>query len=177
MRRSTLAALTGFVALALVGVTACASGTPAVEWVTQVCGALVPWRTQITDLNTRAQQQVSAASSPAQTRDSLLELLEGAESATRQAHALVVAAGTPDVDGGAEVAQSFATSLEAAGEAYAQARIDMAALSTVDEAAFYDGVVTVLARLTDEYAHAGVDTSTLDSPELRAAFDGVDQCR
>lgn len=163
--------------LALLGVLACGSATPANDWARSVCAALAPWRTQITDLNGRAQQQVAAASTPAQTRDGLLELLSGAESATEEAHAAVVAAGTPDVDGGADVARSFALSLQAARDAYARAGADLQALSTADETLFYDGVVALLTRLSDEYARAGVDTSTLDSPELRRAFDEVDECQ
>jgi hypothetical protein len=164
---------------------ACSSGSAtreaaqeaAQEWATKVCGALGPWRSAITDLNQQAQAEVSAATSPDQARASLLRLLAGAESATEQAHAAVLAAGTPDVAGGAEVAQSFGDSLAAARTAYAQAGVDLQALSTSDEHAFYDGVVTVLASLTDAYAAAGVDPSTLDSPELRQAFDEVDTCR
>jgi hypothetical protein len=156
---------------------ACSSGSAAQEWAAKVCGALGPWRSEITDLNEQAQAEVSAATSPDQARASLLRLLAGAESATEQAHTAVVAAGTPDVAGGAEVAQSFGASLAAARAAYAQAGVDLRALSTSDEQAFYDGVVTVLASLTEAYAAAGVDPSTLDSPELRQAFDEVDTCR
>jgi hypothetical protein len=138
--------------------------TAAVEWATEVCGALGPWRSEITDLNQQAQLRISGASSPEQARAGLLELLAGAESATADAHAAVAAAGTPDVPGGADVARSFTTSLDAARIAYGQARTDVQALATADERAFYDGVVAVLGRLTEQYAAAGVDTSALDSP-------------
>ena len=162
---------------ALVLLTACGSGVPAGEWAGRVCSALVPWRTQIADLNARAQHQMSTASTPAQTRDNLLELLSGAETVSESARSAVAAAGTPDVDGGDEVARRFKASLEGTRDAYARARGDLQALPTDDAEGFYDGVVVVMTRLTEEYAKSGVDTTTLDSPELREAFEGVDQCR
>ena len=146
-------------------------------WAGQVCAALTPWRGQIAQLNARAQQQVTATSTPTQTRDSLLDLLAGGETASETARAAVVAAGAPDVDGGAEVAGRFAASLARTRDAYADARADLLALSTNDGSMFYAGVASVLSTLTAEYARAGVDTSGLDSVELRTAFDKVDGCR
>jgi hypothetical protein len=150
--------------------------TPQV-WAGQVCAALTPWRAQIADLNTRAQQQMSAASTPAETQANLLRLLAGGESASETARAAVVAAGTPDVDGGAEVASRFAASLGQARDAYAHAKTDLAALSTHDPAVFYDGVAKVLATLTTEYGRSAVDTTSLDSVPLRNAFEKVDRCQ
>jgi hypothetical protein len=150
-------------------------------WAGQVCAALTPWRGQIALLNARAQQQVTAASTPTQTREDLLDLLAGGETASETARAAVVAAGAPDVDGGTEVAGRFAASLAQTRDAYAAARAELLALSTDDGSSdgsrFYAGVASVLSTLTAEYARAGVDTSGLDSVELRAAFDEADGCR
>ena len=146
-------------------------------WAGQVCAALTPWRGQIAQLNARAQQQVTAASTPTQTRDSLLDLLAGGETASETARAAVVAAGAPDVDGGTEVAGRFAASLEQTRDAYADARAELLALSTNDGSMFYAGVASVLSTLNAEYARAGVDTSGLDSVELRTAFDKAESCR
>ena len=122
-------------------------------------------------LNQRAQtRDLRGHDAPTQARAGLLELLAGAESATEEAHAAVVAAGAPDVAGGAEVARSFATSLDAARTAYGQARTDLQALPTADAAAFYDGVVAVLGRLNEQYAAAGVDTVR---PGLARAARGI----
>lgn len=161
----------------LVLMTACGSGVAADEWATEVCAAMSPWRTQISDLNIRAQQQMSTVSTPAQTRDTLLQLLSGAEAASEIARSALAEAGTPDVDGGDEVARRFAASIKETRDAYARARVDLQALPTTDAATFYDGVVVVMARLNQEYARSGVDTTQLNSDELRRAFDGVDQCR
>jgi len=140
-------AIVGVCALAvLTALAACGSGVPASEWAGRVCSALAPWRTQISDLNARAQRQMSTASTPVQTRDNLLELLSGAETVSESARGAVAAAGTPDVDGGDEVARHFTASLEATRDAYARARGDLQALPTDDAEVFYDGVVAVMTR-------------------------------
>lgn len=167
------ALLAGMLALAA----GCGSAVPPVQWATRVCAAVKPWRSQIADLNTRAQQQMSTATTPAETRDNLSALLAGGRDASETARAAVVAAGVPDVDGGDQVAQRFVDSLTKARDAYDHARSDLQGLSTADAASFYDGVVALLGRLQTEYAASGIDTSNLDSPDLRQAFDGADQCR
>ena len=165
----------GFYLLALLA--ACATGTPPGEWAGRVCAALGPWRAEIDSLNASAQRQISAAATPAQTRAGLLELLLGAERATESARAAVVTAGTPEVDGGEDVARSFAASLASSRDAYGRARATLQALPTHDAGAFYDGVVVLMARLTEDYAQSAVDVTRIDSPELRDAFDRVDRCQ
>jgi hypothetical protein len=120
---------------------------------------------------------MASATTPAAAKDDLLQLLAGAQGASETARAAVAAAGAPDVDGGAEVAKRFTTSLERVRDAYAKARTDVQALSTDDASAFYDGVAGALSRLNTEYSASAVDTTALDSVELRTAFDGIDECR
>jgi hypothetical protein len=155
----------------------CGAKTTTERWAAQVCAALAPWRSEISDLNARAQHEMSRALTPEQTRTSLLTLLAGGEQASETALAAVTAAGMPPVDGGEEVARRFAASLRATAASYGHAWRDLAALPTDEDAAFYDGVVTVMARLNTEYAGNGIDIATIDSPELRAAFERVDECR
>jgi len=174
-RLRPLGVTAGLYLLALLA--ACSNGTPPDEWAGRVCAAMKPWRGQIEGLNATAQTRVSAATTPAQARTELLSLLAGAESATESARSAVQSAGTPDVDGGADVARRFVDALAGSRDAYARARTDLQALPTDDDKAFYDGVVVVLGRLTQEYARGSVDTARLDSQPLREAFDRVDQCR
>jgi hypothetical protein len=174
-RPRPLGVTAGLCVLALLA--ACSGGTPPDEWAGKVCAALTPWRGQIDDLNASAQRQVSAAASAAETRTGLVQLLAGAEAATESARAAVAAAGTPDAEGGEEVARRILAALIAGRDAYAGARAELQALSTADERAFYDGVVGVMARLNDAYARGAVDTAALDSPRLREAFEKVQQCQ
>jgi hypothetical protein len=175
--RRRYATAVGVATACLIGLAACTSGPKPDEWAGHVCAALRPWRSTITDLNARAQQQMTAATTPDQARASLLQLLAGAQTASENARAAVAAAGTPDVTGGAEIARRFVTSLERVRDAYSRARTDVQALATRDDSAFYDGVAAALTRLNAEYAASAVDTTAIDSVELRAAFDGIDECR
>jgi hypothetical protein len=154
----------------------CSSSPSADEWAATVCGALTPWRTEITQLNQRATIQMSSATTVAETRDHLIALFSGARAASETARAAVAAAGVPDVEGGQEVADGFQATLASTRDAYAMAEADLAALATSDEKVFYDGVAVVLTRLTDQYT-GGVDLSQLNSPELKQAFDGIAECQ
>lgn len=170
------------VALALVAVTllassGCGSGVAPDVWAGNVCAAVLPWRDQIAELNHQAERQMAQASTPAQARANLLELLTGGQAASERAYASVVAAGVPDVDDGDEIARRFAASLAGARDAYARAHNDLLALAIDEAGDFYTGVTVVLARLTMEYAASGMDTSHLDSLPLREAFDRVEQCQ
>jgi hypothetical protein len=158
-------------------VAGCSHGPSAQQWATSVCGALAPWRTALTDLNTRAADQMAQSTTVDQTRQNLIDLVTDARDATETARASVAAAGVPDVDSGAQVAQSFSDSLAQTRDAYAQAETDLRALPGDDEETFYDGVVAVLDRLTTAYQKAGDSLSTLDSPKLKAAFDSAPECQ
>ena len=176
MRRAVwIAALAVGLAAALAA--GCGGGPSPQDWAGRVCQALSPWRTQIDDLNAQAATRMATATTSTQTRDGLVTLVSGGESASETARAAVVAAGVPDVDGGDQVAQRFIASLTGTRDAYARAKKDLQALPTADDAAFYDGVTAVMSRLNDEYRASAVDTTNLDSPELRLAFDGTPSCR
>jgi len=155
----------------------CSSGSEAEDWAGQVCTALAPWKAAIADLNSRGGQQMTGATSVAQTRESLDGLLAGAESATETARSKVLAAGVPDVHGGAAVAASFVSSLTGVRDAYTRAKADLMALPAADDKAFYDGIVLIMGRLNDEYNLSAVDLDGLNSPELKAAFESSPACR
>jgi hypothetical protein len=176
MRRAVRVAVVG-VGLVVTLVAGCGGGPSPQDWAGQVCQALTPWRTTIDDLNAQTATRMASATTSTQTRDSLVALLGGGESASETARAAVVAAGVPDVDGGDRVAERFVASLAGTRDAYARARRDLQAVSTADDATFYDGVAAVMSRLNDEYRASALDTTNLDSPELRQAFDGATSCR
>jgi hypothetical protein len=169
-----LPAVLGVVLLALGG---CGGGIGARPWAASVCEALAPWRNEITSLNRRAQQQMTAETTPAQAKENLLRLVSGAESTSETARAKVAGAGTPDVPGGGKVARAFVDSLTEVRDAYRRARESLQGLDTAEARIFYDGVSAVLDTLNRAYARSGLDTSSLDSAELKEAFDEVPECR
>ncbi len=167
------------VALALaVALAGCSSHkVEARTWTGQVCQALTPWRQQINTLNAQAGTQMKAATTPAQTRDNMLRLLDGARQASEDARAKVAAAGVPDVTDGKAIADRFVAALAAVRDAYAKAQHTVQSLDTSKASAFYDGVSAAMDTLNKEYTQAGLDTGTLASAQLRKDFDEVPACR
>jgi hypothetical protein len=171
--------LASIIAVGLAGALAACGGhrVEPKSWTGQVCQALSPWRQQINTLNAQAGTQMKSATTPVQTRDNLLRLLDGARQASEDARVKVVAAGVPDVKDGKAIADKFVAALASVRDAYAKAQHTLQGLPTGGAGAFYDGVAAAMDTLTKEYAQAGLDTGTLASAELRKDFDEVPACR
>jgi hypothetical protein len=155
----------------------CSNAPGARAWAASVCTVLSPWRFEIGSLAVRTQQQMTAATMPAQAQENLTRLFSGAESASERARAGVARAGVPDADHGKHVAASFTASLTGMRDAYRRARTGIAALATTPAGAFYGHVAAVVDRLNAEYAQSELDTSKIDATELKEAFDEVRECR
>ena len=162
-----------------VGTGGCGSsgGVDAKSWARSVCGALSPWRAEISSLTTKAQQQLSTAKTAEQTKTNVVALLAGAEQSSEKARQGVTAAGVPDVDHGAEIAKQFAVSLQKARDAYGHAKTSIAGLPTKSAKTFYAQVKSTFDTLTNEYAKSALDTGNVGSKDLQQAFDEVPECR
>jgi hypothetical protein len=147
------------------------------RWAKSVCTALSPWRAEIASLTEKAQQQLQAARTPAQTKTNIVDLLAGAESASEKARAGVNGAGVPKVEDGKKVAERFTASLSKARDAYGNARRTLSGLPTTDAKAFYAQVVSAFATLKDEYARSAIDPAHVGPADLQQAFDEVPECR
>ncbi|WP_345625233.1 hypothetical protein [Rugosimonospora acidiphila] len=152
------------------------SATPAKTWTVRVCGALSPWRSSIAQLNSQAAAQMKNATTPVQTKDNMLRLLQGASQTTEAARKKVVAAGVPDVDGGKVIADRFVSGLARVRDAYDKAHGTVQALPITEAKPFYDGVATAVGTLDKEYSQAGLNTGALASTELRKDFEEVPEC-
>jgi hypothetical protein len=174
-------ATAGLALALLVGTVSAASacggtGVDAKTWAKSVCGALAPWRTEISNLTTQAQQQVGSATTAGETKTRVIALLSGAETSSEKARKGVAGAGVPDVDDGAEIAKRFATSLEKARDAYGHAKTTVSGLPTGDAKTFYANVKTTFDTLGAEYAQSALDTDHVGSKDLQQAFDEVPEC-
>lgn len=147
------------------------------RWAQAVCTALTPWRVEIADLTTKAQQQLQSAKTAAQTKTNIVELLSGAETASEKARAGVSGAGVPDVSGGDKVAQQFTASLSKARDAYGNARRSVEALPTADAKTFYTSVGSAFAVLKEEYEQSAIDPKHVGQKDLQKAFSEVPECR
>jgi hypothetical protein len=155
-------------------------GHPGVKprtWALSVCTSLTPWRSKIAELTAQAQRQIDTTKTPAQTKQSLVALLTGLQTASQSAHEQVKHAGVPAVDGGDAIARRFLDTLQRAGDAYGHALQSVEALDTKNSKAFYDQVYAVFGTLNEEYAASGFDPTKVNSAELQKAFAEVEECR
>lgn len=163
-----------------IGTAGCSDGSGDVapkQWAQSVCTALAPWRTEIADLTTKAQQQLQTAKTAAQTKSNIVDLLSGAESASEKARLGVNGAGTPKVDDGDKIAEQFTASLSKARDAYGNAKRTVSALPTNDAKAFYSSVTAAFATLKEEYEKSAIDPAHVGQEDLQNAFDEVPECR
>lgn len=149
---------------------------PAV-WARSVCTALVPWKATVAELTATAQTEITKTGTPLQTRQTIVTLLAGAESASEQARARVVEAGVPDVDEGESAALQFVSALARARDAYGHAKIRIERLSTGEAKAFYDGVAGAFVTLNEEHRASSLDITTVGPLELRQSFSEVPECQ
>ncbi|MFF5230584.1 hypothetical protein [Dactylosporangium sp. NPDC000521] len=147
------------------------------RWAQQVCTALTPWRTEIADLTTKAQQQLQSATTAAQTKTNIVDLLAGAETASEKARAGISGAGVPAVSGGDKVAQQFTGSLAKARDAYGNAKRSVQGLPTADAKSFYTSVGSAFAVLKEEYEQSALDPQHVKQKDLQKAFNEVPECR
>jgi hypothetical protein len=156
---------------------ACAGSHDASAWASQVCKTLAPWRTEISSLTTRTQQQMTSRTTPGQAKENLMTLFGGARDASEKARAGVAEAGAPDVKGGRRIADGFVASLAKMRDAYGKARTGIGGLAIAPSEGFYDQVATVVTQLNQDYQASSLDTGNLRSIELQQAFDDVPECR
>jgi hypothetical protein len=167
------------VAALVLGATACGGpdGVEPKQWARQVCTALTPWRAEITDLTSKAQQQLGAARTPAETKTNIVDLLAGAEASSEKARAGVSGAGVPAVDDGPKVAEQFTSSLTKARDAYGNAKRTVSGLATDSEKTFYGDISKAFTTLKNEYERSAIDPSHVGPTDLQEAFDEVPECR
>jgi hypothetical protein len=165
--------------VALLALSGCGGGAgvkPA-AWAKAVCTALTPWRTRLADLTSQTQRAITRTTTPPLAKRNLVGLLDGAATASETARRQVAGAGTPDVDDGDRIAAGFVRSLAATRDAYAHAKVTVAALDASDGDAFYARVGGAFDTLQKEYAASALDTAHISSAPLRQAFNEVPECR
>jgi len=145
-------------------------------WAKSVCGALKPWTAEIQTLQARAQQKITAKSNAAQTKTELITLFGGMEKSTSTVMTEVAKAGVPDVTDGDKIADQFVQVLTGARDSFATGRDEVEKLGTVDQKAFYDGVVTAGTAMSQRYGQSAEAFGEIKSPELDKALDEVPEC-
>ena len=178
MRASRYGVAAALAAATLVLLAGCgSSGVPPKTWAKRVCQALKPWTSTITTLTKQTQAQMAKVTTPDQAKVTLVNLLDEEASASAKARDKLLAAGTPDVDNGKDIAARFGAALASAEQSYATARDTIHKLSTENSEKFYDGVTKAINTLNTQYKAGALDTSKVRSEQLQQAFDTVPECQ
>ncbi|SIR24369.1 hypothetical protein [Micromonospora avicenniae] len=176
-RATAAGKLTVVLATLALAVAGCGGGPSPRAWASSVCSALAPWRSEISRLTSSTDQQMTAQTTPAQAKENLVRLFDGAENASETARRQVEEAGVPEAEHGEEISAGFQSALGQMRDAYGRAADTIEGLSTGEPTVFYDGVRAAVETLNKEYDASTLDTSRLNSEELRQAFDEVPECR
>ncbi|MFI7519006.1 hypothetical protein [Micromonospora globbae] len=175
-RATAVGKLTVVLATLTLVVAGCGGGPSPRAWAASVCSALAPWRSEISRLTSSTDQQMTAQTTPAQAKENLVRLFEGAEQASETARRKVEEAGVPETEHGEEISAGFRSTLAKMRDAYGRAGDAIDGLDTGEPTEFYDGVRAAVEALNKEYDASGLDTSRLSSEELKRAFDEVPEC-
>jgi len=131
-----------------------ASGSESVAasaWVKDFCGALTTWKSTLTT----NVPDFSNVSDVASVKTTLADYLGNVVDSTKTLVSDVQAAGTPDVPDGEAIVADLKAELTKVGDAFANAKSEVAALPTDDVSALTSG----LTKISDEITDAGDDAS------------------
>jgi hypothetical protein len=118
---------------------ACGGGsTGAREYVRAVCTATSDWQADIEKEAISLAGSLSTSAGPAEQKQALIGLLDQLVSLTDRFIERVESAGTPDIEGGEEAADSLSRSLDQLNKAFRDARSQADDLPTGNEEAFQD---------------------------------------
>lgn len=177
MRRSPLrrALLTTFAAGLLLG--GCGGGgTAPEEWAADVCNGLQEYITQVTDVQTDVQNAVSPETTPEEGRTLLGTAFDRMIESTDELIGKIEDAGTPDVEGGEEVADKLVAGLTDVKEALENARPKIDELPD-DPAAFQTEAQALGQEVQTELQGIGDAISAIQAPELEEATQDVEACQ
>jgi hypothetical protein len=146
-------------------------------WAKSVCGAVRPWSAQIKKLQRQAREKITMHKDVEQAKGELVALFGGMQEATEGALDRVRKAGVPQVDHGEAIADEFVRALSSARDSFGTGMSAVQRLPTVDQNAFYDGVVAAGDAMSKENNEARKAFTKVTSPELDRAFDEVPECR
>jgi len=146
-------------------------------WAKDVCGAIVPWSTDMTKTLGDFQDDIDENADPAKVKADLDKALGASVTSTDKAIKGVDDAGVPDVSNGEKVAKDFRGSLVETKSAFEKARKGVQALATGDKPAFFEKLAGVMTQLGKDVSRSGKKLDKISSPELDKAFDSEPACK
>ena len=151
---------------------------PVADYVSDLCTALTDWRDSVQNAEAEFQQEnaLSGDLAPEEAKEKLGAYLENVQSLTDDFVADLEAAGTPDVDGGAEVADQFVSGFEQFSAALGDLQSRVEELPTDSEAAFQAAGTEFLTEIQTSLQESLQSLGEIDSQPIDEAFTDSEAC-
>jgi hypothetical protein len=153
-----------------------AAAVPVEEYLEGLCTAVTDYQTDITTLSDDLQGQIDEAETPGDVKDILVVFLGEAVTATQGLAEEVRGLGTPDVDGGEEIATTFVNAFEQVEDLFASSKSDVEALSTDDPAALAEGFQEIATNLEAGGEEIASVFDTLPEDDIDVSPEDIPAC-
>jgi hypothetical protein len=153
------------------------SGVEATAYVSDVCGAVVDWTTEIQTLGGELRDAGASATSVQALKRATLTFFSDSVAATDALLSLIEAAGIPDVPRGEEAADHVLDGLTEARRALQGARKQVQGLATNDAQVFARDVQEITAETGRQLSSVGTSLGGFEAPELDEAANQSGVCQ
>ena len=151
---------------------------PVEQYVADFCGAMVDWQTSIQTLSTDFRENVFLSDLPPdQKRDELATYLSELRGLTEDFISEVEAAGTPDVEGGADVADQFLSGFQQLTGAIEGVEAQVSDLPTDSEEAFTTAAQELVGQIQTSFQTIGDGLTQIESDPIDQAFTEEESCQ
>jgi len=152
------------------------------KWAPKFCNALTQWESTLKTEGAAASSAISGhAADLSAARDELVSYLGKSVDATQVAIRKVKQAGTPSSTNGAKIVTKLVAGFQGAAGVFSEAKVNAAALSTTDAAAFASAgtqIQTDLSAASDKITASFNNLPKLDAKnELSRALDKAAACK
>ena len=150
---------------------------PVEDYVADFCGAMVDWQGSIQELSTDFRDNVFASEIPPEDKkEELGNYLEGLHGITEDFIGEVEAAGTPDVDGGAEVAEQFLSGFRQLTTAIEDVQGQVDELPTDSDETFTTAGQALVGQIQTSFQSIGDGLTNIESAPIDEAFTQEEAC-
>ena len=151
---------------------------PVADYVSDLCTSLTDWRDSVQNAESEFQQEnaLTGELAPEEAQEKLGAYLEDVQALTDDFVADLEAAGSPDVEGGAEVADQFVSGFEQFSAALGDLQGRVEELPTESDAAFQAAGTQFLTEIQTSLQESLASLGEIDSAPIDEAFTNSEAC-
>ena len=150
---------------------------PVGDYVADFCGAMVDWQTSIQELSTDFRENVFLSDmEPLEKKEQLGLYLDELHSLTEAFIGSVEGAGTPDVEGGAEVADQFLEGFRQLTGAIEEVQAQVPDLPTDSQESFEAAGQALVSQIQTSFQAIGDSLTQVQSQPIDEAFAEEEAC-